>query len=133
VNSQRMLWSGLLALVLMGATAEGASAQVFVAPAPVTSFFVPAAPVVATPVMVAPVVSYYTVPAFAPAPVMAAPVSFFTPAVPVAPVAAPVPAISSVPATVGFFNPVAVPYNYRVSRGLFGRTIIRTPFSVTRF
>lgn len=125
MSPQRMVWSSLLALASVAGSAQWASAQVWVAPAPVVSYYY--APVVAAPVVAAPAVSYYTVPA--PAPVVAAPVvSYYAPAVP-----APVPAVASVPAAVGYYTPVPVPYNVRVSRGLFGRTIVRTPFSVTKY
>ncbi len=130
MSPQRMVWSGLLALALVGGSADWASAQVFIAPAPVVSYYAPVAPVyappvVAAPVVAAPAVSYYTVPA----PVVAAPaVSYYAPALP-----APVPAVASVPAAVGYYTPVPVPYNVRVSRGLFGRTIVRTPFSTTKY
>ena len=130
MNSHRWIWSALIAAILMASVTDRVSAQVFVAPAPVVSFYAPAAPVVATPVFAQPAVSFYTVPAPVPVTVAPAQVAFFTPAVAVPP---PVPAFASVPATAGYFNPVAVPYNFRVSRGLFGRTIVRTPFSVTKF
>lgn len=125
----RIAWSGLVAIML--ASSGEAMAQVFVAPAPV-AFYVAPAPVVSFPVPVvtaAPTVSFYT--AAAAAPVVAAPV------VPVSPVAAVpaavgMPVVPTVPSTVSFYTPVPVGFPARVSRGLFGRTIIRTPFSVTR-
>jgi hypothetical protein len=100
-----------------------ADAQVFVAPAPVVSYYVPA-PAIA----VAPPVAYYTAPAVS---YYAAPaISYYAAPVVAAPAA---PVVSSVPATVSFYTPIATPYPVTIGRGLFGRTIIRTPFSTTRY
>jgi hypothetical protein len=94
--------------------ADRAAAQVIVAPAPVVSYYVAPTPVVAAPVVVspAPVVQYY----YAPAPVVA------TPAV----VAAPTTVVSYYPAS-------TVVYPMTVSRGLFGKTIVRTPFGKYKY
>lgn len=114
-----MIRGGLLSLTMLAWLGSGwttASAQVVVAPgpAPVVAYYAP-------PVAVAP--AYY----YAPAPVgvsyyYAAPVPVAAPAPVVIPTVAAVPASYYVPA-----------YPARVSRGLFGRTIVRTPFSKTKF
>lgn len=96
------------ALVLGSAWVDEARAQVWVSPAPVVSYYTAPAP------------AFYV----APAPVVAA-----APVVPyVAP--APPPTISYyAPATsVTFYAGPTVSQPATVSRGLFGRTIVRTPF-----
>jgi len=131
MTHQHFVWAALVAVVMAGAQAENADAQVFVAPAPTSFYFAPSAPIV-----VAPPVAFYSQPIVAApvvtaAPVVAAPtVSMYT--APVVSNVAP-PVISTVPATVGFYTPVTTPYPVTVSRGLFGRTIVRTPWSVTKF
>lgn len=112
MSVQRCLWTAAAAAALTAATASQVQAQVFVASAPVVSFYQPAIPVapVAT---VSPAVAFYPAPA----------VSYYY-----APVVSAAPAPVVVPAPVAnYYMPV------RVSRGLFGRTVVRTPFSTTRF
>ncbi|WP_145263384.1 hypothetical protein [Planctomycetes bacterium Pan216] len=100
------------------ASASSAQAQV------VVSYYTPAvpvvapAPMVAAPVVAAPVVSYYT------PPIVAAPVvSYYEPAV----VAAPAPVVS-------YYAPPAVSYYpATVRRGLFGKTIVKTPFYKVKY
>lgn len=100
MRSHRMMVCALVvAALLVFCSARTAQAQVLVAPAPVVSYYYAPAPVVAAPV---------AVPA---APV----VSYYT-----APVAAPV--YYTAPAPVSYYVPATV------RRGLFGRTIVRTPF-----
>ncbi|MBX9654453.1 hypothetical protein K2Y11_12630 [bacterium] len=131
MTHQHFVWAAFVAVVMAGAQAKSAQAQVLVAP---TSFyFAPAAPVV-----VAPPVAFYTAPVAVAAPVVTqAPVVAAAPTVSMyaAPVVSNVapPIISTVPATVGFYTPVTTPYPVTVSRGLFGRTIVRTPWSVTKY
>lgn len=110
---RRFACVGVVAIVLAAATANEASAQVFVTPAPVVSYFVPAQPVPVAFAPVAPAVAFQPVPAVS---------YYYAPVVPAvaAPVVVPAP-------TTSFYVPA------RVSRGLFGRTIIRTPFSKTKF
>ena len=142
----RSLRTGFMAIALVVGGAELASGQVLVAPAPVISYYAapavsyyapaPVAPVAyytpAAPVAIAaPAVSYYTTPA--PVPAVAPAVSYYGVAAP-AVVPAP-PAIStlpSVPMTAGYFTPV-VTTPATVSRGLFGRTIVRTPFYKVKY
>jgi hypothetical protein len=108
----RCFWAMAVAAALTAATASQVQAQVLVAPAPVVSFYQPAIPV--TPVAaVSPPVAFYPAPAVS---------YYYAPVVS----AAPAPVVVSAPA-VSYYMPV------RVSRGLFGRTVVRTPFSTTRF
>lgn len=130
MTHQHFVWAAFVAVVMAGAQANSAQAQVILAP---TSFyFAPAAPVV-----IAPPVAFYTPPVVAAPVVTAAPVVAAAPTVSMyaAPVVSNVapPVISTVPATVGFYTPVTTPYPVTVSRGLFGRTIVRTPWSVTKY
>lgn len=112
-----MVRGGCFSLALLAMLGSGwttAQAQVFVSPAPVVSYYAP-------PVAVAP--AYY----FAPAPVAA---SYYAAPIPiVAPAPVVVPTVAMAP-TVSFYAPA---FPVRVSRGLFGRTIVRTPFSKTKF
>lgn len=103
-----MVAAGLLFVVSAGS----AKAQVVVG-APIVSYYAP------------PVVSYYTAPAvsYYSAPVA---VSYYTPATTVVAAPAVVPAVSYYPAP-------AVVYPATVSRGLFGRTTVRTPFYKIRY
>jgi hypothetical protein len=104
----------ILALVVAGVflavAPERASAQVIVTPAPVVSLYTP------------PVVSYQ-VPVVVNSPV----VSYYVPAAPIVSWYSPVPAVNVVPA-VPTVAAVPVVYPATIRRGLFGRTIVETPF-----
>lgn len=116
MRMQRFAWTAVVTLAIVAAVGQTASAQVFVAPAPVVSYYyAPAPPVVSF--YSPPTVGYYTAPA----------VSFQ------APVVSAIPTQVLVPASpiVSYYSPVAVPAV--VSRGLFGRTIVRTPFAKFKY
>ena len=133
MTHHQFIWASLATVVMAGASVSESQAQVFVT-APQAFYFAPAAPVfVQQPVFVQPQVAF----SVAPTPVVvnqAPAVSFYQ-----APVATPIvsnvapPIISTVPATVGFYTPTTTPFPMTVSRGLFGRTIVRTPWSTTKF
>lgn len=107
-----IVWGVLLAGVVLVGSAAPAKAQFIVAPAPVVSYYyAPQAAVYSAPVagpVVVPQVAYYTAP----------PVAYY---------AAP---------AVAYYPPAVVaypPYPVTVTRGLFGRTTVRSPFYKVKY
>lgn len=110
MTSRKVVLSATAALLVALAVHSQASAQVVIQSSPVVSYYTPPAVSYYTPPTVvapAPAVSYYT-----PAPV----VNYYAP--PVVNYYAPAPA----------YQQTTVTYPVHVHRGLFGKTVVRSPF-----